>query len=176
MSFCLALASCGGDDDKEADPQPTTTSPSTESTTTTEPPAQTDEQALRQLAEDWYLVVRKVTYGELDLEAAGEFAAGTYLEALENDVREFQASGNRGERDDRTRSLVEDVKIDENSAVVTECLVDYDRLLDPSGGVLSDEVIATRFETAAERTADGWRFVDRDQLGDGTEGETCAAS
>jgi hypothetical protein len=166
VSFCLVLAACGGGDADDADPQPTTTSPST-----TQSPDEADEQALRQLAEDWYGFIGNAYANEADLDALSEYLVDPYLTQFRDQISDHQAAGNTTDRSSQSSHDVESLSIDGERAEVIECVVDADVLLGPQGEILNDEVNAQRVTTTAIRTADGWRFTERDLTGE-WEGET----
>jgi hypothetical protein len=168
--FALALASCTDDGENDADPQPTTTQPST---TTTESPEAEDEQALRQLAEDWYEAYNVIFESRSSAEDAQTFLVDPYLRQFQTQFEDFVSSGNQTEISDRSSQRVEEVSIEGDRALVTECVVNANVLVDPNGEVLNDEVGARRLESTAVRGSDGWRFSERRSLGDVEEAE-CA--
>lgn len=158
MSFCLTLTACGGDSD-DAEPQPTTTSPAT-----TQSQQQADEQALRQLAEDWYETYSQAFESQGDGSTASEFLVDPYLTQFLTQLDDLRASGNETVRNGRSRQTIEEVTVEGDTAVVTECVVNANVLVDSGGQVINDEVAVRRLETQAVRIEEGWRFSQRSVL------------
>jgi hypothetical protein len=171
IASCLALAACGGSDD-ETRPRPTTTAPSTSTTTTT--PASADEAALRQLAEDWYETYNFIFESRGSGEEAAGYLVDPYLTQFEEQVAEYLNSGNQTDISERSSQSIETVKLDGDSAVITECIVNANVLRGPGGEVLNDDVGARRIETVAVREPNGWRLSERRALEDVEEAE-CSA-
>lgn len=167
--FCLALVACGDGED-DADPQPTTTSPST-----TQSPEEADEQALRQLAEDWDGAITEIYLEEASEASADQYLAEPYLTEFQAQLEDFRATGNQIEVTDRSGHQIESVDVEADAAAVIECVIDGDILRDQEGTVLNDAVEVKRYSTSAQRTAEGWRFTDRTTLPT-EEGEVCAGA
>ncbi len=163
--FCLAFAACGGDDE-DARPQPTTTSPST-----TQSQQQEDEQALRHLAEDWYETYSEIFQSQGDGAVAVEFLMDPYLAQFQAQLEDLRESGNETVRNNQSRQIVEQITVDGDRAVVTECVVNANVLKSSDGQVINDEVTVRRLETRAVRTEEGWRFTERSVLQE-LEGES----
>lgn len=170
MVICLALAACGDDGGTDPDrPQPTTTNP-----TTTQSPTETDEQSLRQLAQDWYEASQQAYLDDgYDLQQVSQFLTDPYLSEFVGRVEAYRAEGNQSRSGEASRQVIEQVTVDGDEATVAECIVDGEVLLNSEGGVLNDSVVTSRVRTSARRTADGWRFVERELLGDDQEGDAC---
>lgn len=158
---CGVLLSCGSGDDSDARPQPTTTAVARTTTTTTTTPGSSDEDALRQLAEDWYVTLSAIFESGLSAEEATAYLTDPYLTQFRQQVATFREAGNETEISERSRQTIESVDINGDAAVVTECLVNANVLRGPDGRVLNDEVGASRVETVATRTSAGWRFSER---------------
>ena len=170
MSFCLTLVACGGGDDDAADPQPTTTSPST-----TQSQEQADEQALRQLAEDWYEAIRLIYDEGADPEIAADYLVDPYLGGFIDQVEEYRAGTDVIESSPESAHEVRSIQVDGESAVVVECVVDADVRRAADGTVVDDSVVAKVFSTTATRSEAGWRLQERKTLTE-QEGTECAAS
>lgn len=170
--FAVALTGCTDDGEKDADPQPTTTQPST---TTTESPEAADEEALRQLAEDWFAAVRAVYIDGADPDALAEFAVDPYLAGVLEQVATFQASGNEARAGDQTRHEVVTLEISESDAVLVECVIDADEILSAEGEVLNDQVQANLYETNAALDDGSWRLTERRTLNEVDGSDQCPA-
>ncbi|QYG91971.1 hypothetical protein HC251_05655 [Iamia sp. SCSIO 61187] len=166
-----ALVGCGGGDggdDGGADP--TTTAP-----TTTQSQEAEDEEALRQLAEDWFVSVRSVYIDRANPDDLAAYAAGPYLEGVLDQIAEFEATGNEAQPGDQTRHEVLSVEVDDASASLVECVIDSDRVLSPDGDVINDEVQANLYETEARRLDGGWRLTGRSTLEEVDGSDQCPA-
>lgn len=165
----LVLAACGGDDADEADPQPTTTAP-----TTIESPEAADEAALRQLAEDWFDVSRQAYIDpDFDLARLDDFLTDDYLQGLTAQIEDYREAGHSSEPGEASRHMVEELTVEADSGLVTECIVDGEVLLDSDGAVINDAVVTRTVETTAVRTAVGWRFSNRESIAEDQEGDQC---
>lgn len=171
VSSCLALAvvACGGGDDDDARPQPTTTAPET-----TQSQEEQDEAALRQLAEDWYGFVEDVYLGREDVSVADAYIAEPYLSGFVEQVEQFAQDGHQIELSDRSSHEVRSVEVDGDQAVVVECVIDADVLLDANGSVLNDEIQANLYSTAAVKGPDGWRLSERETVVEEDGAAACA--
>lgn len=156
-----AVAGCGDDDPAASEP-PTTTAPATASSTTLSPEEE-DERALRQLAEDWFEAVRRIFVDGEDPAIAEQYLTGDYLEGFRQHVEEDAAAGHVTERDPegRTRTVVENVSVNGDRAVIEECAVNADVLLDASGIVIDDTVGMRRYSTVAVQVTGEWRLSQR---------------
>jgi hypothetical protein len=155
----ILLPSCADDAPEEPRSQPTTTAPST--TTTTTSPAQADEAALRQLAEDWYRELGARFEAGASTDGADRYLMDPYLTQFEQQVQDFLDSGNQTEISERSDQTIESVEVEGDSGVVVECVVNANILRGPDGDVINDEVAARRIETVARRGSDGWRLSER---------------
>lgn len=164
--LCAVLAvglspACSDDEPSSADP-PTTTAP----TTTTAPPTtlsptEQDEQALHQLAEEWYESTDEIYANEAEPQSAEQFIVGDYLSGFINQVRDFREAGYSVRPSPTTEHVVESVTVVGDTGSVHECVVDADIVIGPDGRVLNDLVVTKRYATSAIRTEEGWRFTER---------------
>lgn len=158
----LAAASCGGDDDGGDDgadrEPPTTTAPVTSTTLTQE---EQDEEALRQLAEDWFDVSRAIFGGDATVEEAGQYLIDPYLTAFQMNLSTALADGRTVRLGDDSANTVEAVEVMGDSAVVHQCVVDADVLVNRDGTVDDDRLVAFFYESEAVRADGEWKFADR---------------
>lgn len=156
-------------------PPPTTTEPRT---TTTLSQEQQDEQALRQLADDWFEAVRRILTREAQVDLAEGFLTDRYLSTFRDQMADLEASGQSVEADPAGRSTntTKSVVIDGDDAELIECIIDGDLLMDANGNVLNGEVTARTVRTTAVRTADGWRFSDRTGITEHVGSSVCTES
>ncbi len=159
-------AACSDDGDDAVDP--TTTQP-----TTTLTQAQQDEQALRQLTEDWYAQINEIFEERADPQTADEYITDDYYDAVISEVEAFRETGRTTERSAASRHVVESITVSGDAATLEECFVDADVLYDGDGQVLNDDIVTTRFTTVASMTEDGWRFERRVPRGEDEEGDQC---
>lgn len=168
----LSLLACTGDEPQSPDALPTTTAVSS----TTQSQEAADEQALRQLAEDWYAASREAFLDpDYDLNAAEQYLAPPYLDSFIAQIEQYREQGHRSEASDASRHTVLDVEVADEGTAVTECIVDGEVLLDGEGAVLNDQVVTRRVRSEAVRTDAGWRFSARESIADEEEGDTCPA-
>lgn len=175
LGLALTLLGCTDDSgDDDATPRPTTTQPSTtttDATTTTEPD---DEAQLRQLAEDWWETSRALYLdSDRSTDEISDYLTGDYLTGTVSQVEDFRETGNTSQLAEGSRHVIEEVVVNGTSAVLTECFVNADVLLDQDGNVLDDSVATRRYDTTASLGADGWRLVLRTQLGESQGGDQC---
>jgi hypothetical protein len=169
-ALALAAASCSDDDDPTR-PQPTTTAPDT---TQPQPETETDEQALEALAEDWYEASREAyRNAEFDLATVERYLVDPYLSAFVAAVEDYRAQGQTSRPGEASRHVIGEVAVDDESGFVEECIVDAEVLLDEVGAVVNDEIVTSRTRTSAVMTSSGWRFSDREVLGDEEGGDQC---
>ncbi|HYI62710.1 MAG TPA: hypothetical protein VEW93_12995 [Acidimicrobiales bacterium] len=175
FALVLLLGGCSDDDPspQTTDPAPTTTKPST-----TLSQQQEDEQALRQLAEEWFEAVRRIFVDGEDPAIAERYVTGDYLTEFRRHVQDDAANGHVTERDPqgRSRTTVEDVSVTGDRAEIVECVVDADVLKDgDTGEVINDEIAARRFITRAVQTDSGWRLSQRTTESRTEDSEICPA-
>lgn len=169
--FCLVAGACGGDDGTDADRQPTTTAPST-----TRSPQEEDEEALRQLAEDWYETSDAIYQHRQEPATAEGFLVDPYLTAYVEQARELVESGRVSEPSERSRLEILEVRVDGDTAVITQCSIDADVLKGPNGEVIDDKVYAQLLETNAVRGEAGWRFNNRRMLSEEEGADECRSA
>lgn len=170
-ALALAAASCSDDDDPTR-PQPTTTAPDT---TQPQPETETDEQALQALAEDWFEIAPSLLQPEGDLALAAEYLVDPYLGEVEAQAEEYRSQGVEVQVSDRSGQEIESLQIEGDTAVIVECVVDGDLLVDSdSGEVLNDSVAAIRTSTKAVATDQGWRLSERTTTDEFEGQDTCA--
>jgi len=170
VSWVVVATSCGGDD-TEARPRPTTTAPAT-----TQSQDADDEQALRQLAEDWYEASDAIYQHRAEPESASSYLVDPYLSAYVARATEVLESGQISRSSDRSRLEVLAVSLDGDEASVTQCVIDADVLVDADGEVVDGGVYANLLESEAVRTSAGWRFRDRKVLAEEEGSERCPSA
>lgn len=156
ISLAVTLVAVGAsctDDDAADPPPPTTTSPT-----------QADEDALEQLATDWYEMGEAIYAGTAEASGAGNFISGGYLDGFTTKFQKFEDSGNTSRRNSSSSHEIESIKVTGDSARIRECVIDADELLDPSGEVIDDRIVALRYDTTATRLEDGWTLTEREVI------------
>jgi hypothetical protein len=170
---CCLLAACGGGDGEERLPTPTqpptTTAPAPPTTLSQE---EADEAALRQLTQDWYEYRQGLFAGASDIELIGEYATDDYASAVRSRLDDFLASGDSIEIGDRTREVVEEVRVDSGDAEIDVCFFSDDRRLSAGGEVVNDTRGTSRSTLAAARTNAAWRLTGQELISE-EEGDTC---
>ena len=166
-ALCLACAACASDDDQPTS-SPTTTAPQT-----TQSQQAADEQALRDLAEDWYAASDAIYQHREDPARASDFLVDPYLAAYLERATEVIDAGQVSERNEASSVLITEVRVAGDYGTVVECVIDADILRGPDGEVINDEVVASLIESKAVRAEGGWKFAERRTLSEKLGGDEC---
>jgi hypothetical protein len=101
-----------------------------------------------------------------------------YYEDYADQYQEFVGDGKAARPDPQGRSanVIENIEVNGDIAEVQQCVTDGHLVIDrETEEVLDDSLVSTRLRTTAERTPDGWRFVERSVVQEFSEEDQCGA-
>lgn len=173
----LAVAGCSDDGEASLEPRPTTTS-RPETTSTTEPTA--EEQVVERYLAFWDARLEANTEPvNPDHPGLREYATGEQLANVVEETRRNAAEGRayRLPENSRSRRSVEVVRLEGDTAVLQDCVVNDGIVYRVgSGEVLDDSVVTHNVEATMVRVDGEWK-LDHTRLVQRWEGEAgCALS